>query len=89
MRDLPHDFLFSKGLFVGASEDKQAPAVLTSLAKLFNISITSNPGWAHLSMVEVAKRNLGMDVPRPFYQKFPQSVKNLSLDKLVLDRLLH
>jgi hypothetical protein len=89
MRDLFHDFLFSKGLFVGAGEDEQAPAVLASLAKLFNIRIVSNLGWANLGMVEVAKRNLGVDVPAPFYRQFPTSVKNLSIDKIVIDRLLH
>lgn len=89
MRDLFHDFLFSKGYFVGSGEDEQAPAVLASLAKLFNIRIVSNPGWASLSMVEVAKRILGVHVPPPFYQLFPASVKDLSLDEIVLDRLLH
>ena len=89
MRDLFHDFLFSKGLFVGAGENEQAPAVLASLAKLFNIRIVSNLGWANLDMVEVAKRNLGINVPEPFYRQFPTSVKNLSIDKIVIDRLLH
>ena len=89
MRDLVHDFLFSKSIFVSAGEDEQAPAVLASLAKLFNIRIVSNPGWASLGMVEVAKRNLGVDVPAPFYRQFPTSVKNLSIDKIVIDRLLH
>lgn len=89
MRDLVHDFLFSKSIFVSAGEDEQAPAVLASLAKLFNIRIVSNPGWASLGMVEVAKRNLGVDVPAPFYRQFPASVKNLSIDKIVIDRLVH
>lgn len=89
MRDLFHDFLFSKNLFVSAGEGEEALAVLATLAKLFNIRIVSNPGWANLSMVEVAKRNLGIDVPEPFYREFPTSVKNLSVDKILVDRLLH
>ncbi len=89
MRDLFHDFLFSKRLLVGAAEDELAPAVLASLAKLFNIRIVSNPGWANLDMVEVAKRNLGVDVPKPFYQGFPASVRYLSIEEIVIDRLLH
>ena len=89
MRDLFHDFLFSKGLLVGTGEEAQAPVVLASLAKLFNIRVTSHPGWASLSMVQVAGRNLGVDVPKPFYRSFPQSVRGLSLDQVVLDRLLH
>ena len=89
MRDLFHDFLFSKGLLVGSGENEQSPAVLASLAKLFNIRIASNPSWASLDMVKVAERNLGMNVPSPFYRLFPESVKKLSLDQIVLDRLLH
>ena len=89
MRNLFHDFLFAKHLLVGVGEEEQAPAVLASMAKLFNIRITSNAAWASLNMVEVAKRNLGVDVPPPFYRLFPESVRDLSLDQIVLDRLLH
>ena len=89
MRELFHDFLFSKGLFVGSGEDVQAPAVLVALAKLFGIRIVSNPGWASIDMVDIAARNLGRDVPQPFYRGFPESVLKLSLGEVVVDRLLH
>ena len=89
MRDLFYDFLFSKGYFVGEGEEEKAPVVLASLAKLFNIRIVSNPGWANLDMVRVASRNLGKHVPTPFYQGFPKSVRGLSIDRIIVDRLLH
>ena len=89
MRDLFHDHLFSKGLFVGAENAGHAPEALASLAKLFNIRITQNPGWASVDMVKTASRNLGEHVPPPFYLGFPESVRNLPIDVLVLDRLLH
>ena len=58
MRNSFHDFLFSKGYLVGEGETAHAPEALTALAKLFNIRITSNPGWASIDMVKVASRNL-------------------------------
>ena len=89
MRNSFHDFLFSKGYFVGEGEAEHAPEALATLAKLFNVHITSNPGWASIDMVKVASRNLGEHVPPPFYQGFPESVKQLPVGALVLDRLLH
>ena len=89
MRDVLCDFLFSKGYFVSHGEERHAPATLAALAKLFNIRIATNPGWANPSMVRIAKRNLGMDVPLPFYKGFPNSVLALSMEEVVADRLLH
>ena len=89
MRNSFHDFLFSKGFLVGEGESEHAPEALTALAKLFNIRITSNPGWASIDMVKVASRNLDEHVPPPFYQGFPESVKQLPIGALVLDRLIH
>ncbi len=89
MRNSFHDFLFSKGYLVGEGESEHAPEALTALAKLFNIRITSNPGWANIDMVKVASRNLDEHVPPPFYQGFPESVKQLPIGALVLDRLIH
>ncbi|MBQ3329153.1 MAG: hypothetical protein IJG88_04285 [Eggerthellaceae bacterium] len=89
MRTLFHDFLFTKGVFVRTSERGHEPELLTALAKLFNVRIVSNPEWVSIDMVSTASRNLGQDVPMPFYQGFPESVLKLSLGEIVIDRLLH
>ena len=95
MRDLLKDFLFSKGYFVHESDadqryvDLQPPVVIASLAKLFNIRVVANPDWANIDMVTVAKRNLGIHVPPPFYRGFPFSVYELSLEEVIFDRLIH
>ena len=89
MRDSFHDYLFAKGLFVGVGEREHAPEALAALAKKFNIRIVSNPGWAAVDMVRVAARNLGVDVPAPFYEGFPDSVLSMPLEAQVFDRLLH
>ena len=90
MRKLYHDFLFAKGLFVGSGGVEQhAAETLAALAKLFNIKVVKHPEWAHPAMIEVASRNLGRDVPEPFYRGFPESVCSLSIDEQLLDRVLH
>ena len=84
------DYLFSQGLFV--SEDgpsDHAGETVLSLAKLFNIEVTEHPEWACLDMVRVAERNLGLDVPEPFYRGFPQSVQELSVEHRLVDQILH
>ena len=91
MRDTLKDFLFSKGYFVRTDADVEgrAPEFLATLAKLFNIRIVKNPDWASIDMVTVAKRNLGAHVPPPFYRGFPFTVRELALEEIILDRLLH
>lgn len=89
MRDLFCDFLFSKGYLVRTPEQGHAPELLVALAKLFNIRVVANPDWVSIDHITVAKRNLGNEVPPPFYRGFPESVLKLSLEQVVLDRLLH
>ena len=87
------DYLFSRGLLVALPSDygKDAhPAeALVALAHFAGIRVTSNPGMANLHMLRVAQRNLGCRVPEPFYRGFPKSVRRLSTDQLLLDKLLH
>ena len=89
MRDVFDDFLFARGLFAGTGEQEHAPEALVSLAKTFNIRIVSKPAWATVDMVKIAARNLGVDVPTPFYEGFPASVQQLPIEAQMLDRLLH
>lgn len=90
MKEIYLDYLFAKGIFVAAQEkpDHAMEAVL-SLAQLFNIRITSGAEMADVGMVRVASRNLGQDVPLPFYRGFPGSVRRMSKDQLLFDQLVH
>ena len=90
MKSLYTDFLFSKGYFVtteGVSE--HSVETLVALAKLFDIRIVSGQEMACKDMIGVASANLGREVPAPFYQGFPDSVRKLTPDELLLDQLLH
>lgn len=43
----------------------------------------------HCEMIRELSKRLGENVPEPFYRGFPESVRNLSTDELLLDQLLH
>ena len=90
MNALLKDFLFTKGFFVGEEgPNENAAEVLVSLADLFGIRITSHSELASEDMIRVSSRGLGIHVPEPFYRGFPESVRELSLDELFLDQLVH
>ena len=90
MRISLEDFLFTKGFFVSEeSQSEHAAEALVSLANLFGIRITSRPELASKSMIRVAQRGLGVNVPDPFYKYFPESVLELSVDQLFIDQLVH
>lgn len=87
------DYLFSRGFFVAPATSAATEAhpieALVALAHFAEIRITRNPELACVDMVEVARRNLGCDVPAPFYRGFPQTVRELSPQALLFDQLIH
>lgn len=90
MKNLFTDYLFAKHLLVSSKGKKECPfETIFSLANLFNIRIVSGQSLAEPRMINVAKRCIGSDVPKSFYQGFPRSVRELSADKRLFDQLLH
>ena len=84
------DYLFTRGYFVYEEEETKYQAeTVVSLAQLFGIEIVSGYEHAEPDMIRVASRNLGRNVPRPFYEGFPGSVLEMSRDQLFLDQLIH
>ena len=83
--------LFEKGFLVadGASDPDNQFEVLFSLAALFNIRITSGEKMVQQKMLKFVSEQLGTNVPAPFYQGFPKSVRELSANKLAFDQFLH
>lgn len=84
-----HEFLFSKGILVNSGVSENAFAARFALASKFNISITDGQEYAHEEMISFVSNMLGEDVPAPFYQNFPRSVRELSPDQLLFDQLYH
>ena len=97
MKKIFKEYLFQKHIFVcetaeaGLAENEEPHVfeTLFSLANLFGIAITEGKELAQQGMIETASEMLGKDVPKPFYQGFPESVRNLSADQLLFDQLVH
>ena len=83
------EFLFSKGILVNDKKSENAFAVCFALARQFNIRITKGAQYAHEDLIPFAADMLGLYVPLPFYRNFPQSVRELTKDQLLLDQLIH
>ena len=84
-------YLFNNHYFVNQTEyvtDACAETRL-SLANLFNIRITSGAERLQPVMIRTASELIGINVPKPFYQGFPKSVRKLSIPELLIDQLLH
>lgn len=62
---------------------------LFSLANLLNVSITDGKELAQKDMIEFASKMIGRIVPKPFYEGFPQTVRELSPDQLLFDQIVH
>ena len=94
MQSIFKEYLFTKHVFVCESADlaqaeSQAFETVFSLANLFGISVTKGKDLARMEMIELAAKELGVNVPEPFYKGFPESVKSLTHEELLFDQLVH
>lgn len=93
MNKIFKDHLLAKHVFV-ATADRDATFVesfntLVALGRLFGIKIDKGAELASKEMIKDAESFLKIRVPKPFYQGFPDSVKQLTPDELLVDQLLH
>ena len=88
MKNIYEDILFARGFLV-SDEGHYAADSMIALAKLFNIDLVSGAARANEHMIRVAQRNLGLDVPEPFYRGFPESVLELPGAALALEQRLY
>lgn len=84
------EFLFTKHILVneGTTGADQVPTIY-ALRNLLNIRVTDGFYLAHPSMISFAEEMLGENIPDPFYRGFPQSVRELTPNQLLLDQLIH
>lgn len=68
---------------------KQSLEAIIALGHFARIRITANADLASMDMLDVAKRNLGFDVPPAFYRGFPDSVRELGPAERLFDQLFH
>ena len=89
MKEMLKKVLFDKHILVADGEGKNQVEVVYSLRNKLNIRVTSGFELASPEMIEFAADQLGIYVPAPFYRGFPQSVRELTPDVLLLDKLIH
>ena len=92
MKKIYKDYLFEKNYLVSeesTNTDKNQFETLFALANLFNIRIVRGEKLVCSDMIKYVEERLGKNVPEPFYRGFPQSVRELSADKLLFDQLVN
>lgn len=84
-------FLFNKHILVAAPSgctSQYAAESRFAMAKYLNINIIRGGKMADMEMFHFASSMLGENVPKPFYQGFPDSVRKLSPSELYYDQIL-
>ena len=91
MNAVLREYLFNKNILVEYKDCEQNEQfqALFALARNFYIDVSEGKNYACMKHVEFASESLGENVPKPFYQGFPESVKSLSPDQLLFDQLFH
>lgn len=92
MKNIFKKYLFNQHVLVNDYEDNNIHWFETvfALAHFFNIHINEQTAeLADPDMIKICQNELGVNVPQPFYRGFPQSVLELSTEKLVIDQLIH
>ena len=93
MKSVFKNYLFQKHILVSEKKETETARlrfeILFSLANLFNVRITEGKKLVQKEMIKYVARNLGENVPAPFYEGFPDSVRQLGRDQLLFDQLLH
>ena len=96
MKEKFKDYLFNHHVLVSENdplvmhpESLDRYDVLITLATKFGIRIKKGVRLATLEMVRDAGRNLGINVPEPFYKGFPHTVRDMTRWQLLYDQLYH
>ena len=91
MKKIFLNYLFNHHYLVNQLEfetDCMAETRLT-LGNIFNIRITEGAELLQPEMIRQAELIIGISVPKAFYRGFPESVRSLSMETLLIDQLLH
>lgn len=93
MKDIFKDYLFQHHILVYDQAYVTKGRIhfdsLITLANKFGIRITKGAELANVQMIHDAERNLGINVPEPFYRGFPETVREMTPDQLLYDQLYH
>ena len=91
MKDVFKNYLFHHAILVGKIPEKSSTAFETefALAKLFHIQITEGEDLLNVEVIRYVEKQLGQNVPEPFYRGFPKSVRVLTSEQRFFDQIVH
>ena len=88
MKDIYVNNLYAKNILVSNSENTDNYfEVLYALADLFGVKIVKGEKLANVALISFLEKRMWIEVPRPFYKGFPDSVRNLSENELLFDQM--
>lgn len=85
------EFLFAKHILVNDYDGAEDNAfeTLFALARLFSVKIVKGHNLLNSNLIPFVAHQIGFYVPEAFYKGFPQTVRQLTRDKLAFDQLVH
>ncbi|MBQ9910596.1 MAG: hypothetical protein IJM50_03775 [Lachnospiraceae bacterium] len=90
MEQVYKDYLFNKHILVNdLGPEEHTAEVWFALANLLEIRVSKGRENLNRAMIPYAQEKLGANVPKPFYLGFPQTVRELTPDKLLFDQIVH
>lgn len=90
MEALFKDYLFSKHILVNDYNRAEGQfQTAFCLAHQFGIKIVKGIDNLDISMIDYCAKQIGQNVPQPFYKGFPDSVRSLTTEQLLFDQLYH
>lgn len=91
MKEIFLNYLFNHFYLVNLDEYKteNQAEIRFSLAAMFNIRITAGTELLQEYMIPQASKIIGTRVPAAFYKGFPETIRGLSPQTLLIDQLLH
>ena len=91
MKEIFLNYLFNHFYLVSLDKYKteNQAEIRISLAAMFNIRITAGTELLQEYMIRLASKIIGTRVPAAFYKGFPETIRGLSPQALLIDQLLH
>ena len=92
LKDFYRDYLFSKNILVsdaGSVKNEDVFYTLFAIASKYNIRIKKGSELANMDVLKYLEKQIPGQVTPAFYRGFPESVRQLTREQLLLDQLLH
>ena len=95
IKPIYRNYLFAKNILVGVTDEGNLSEAderfysLFTIASKFNIKITKGDKYVNKQVIEYLMEQIPDKVTPAFYRGFPESVRRLTPEQLLLDQLVH